>query len=63
MKQRKLFKQLKHELATAKSNLANLQQVRAQRESGLKDAKAKLIAQEEALKRSPSEQRSMLKTI
>lgn len=40
----------KAELATAKSDLANLQQVRAQRESELKDAKAKLIAQEEALK-------------
>ena len=40
----------KAELATAQSNLANLQQVRAQRESELKDAKAKLIAQEEALK-------------
>lgn len=40
------------ELATAQSNLTNLQQVRAQRESGLKDAKAKLIAQEEALKQA-----------
>ena len=40
------------ELATAQSNLTNLQQVRAQRESELKDAKAKLIAQEEALKQA-----------
>ena len=46
----KALETAKDELATAKSNLANLQQVRAQRESELKDAKAKLIAQEEALK-------------
>lgn len=46
----KALETAKTELATAKSNLANLQQVRAQRESELKDAKAKLIAQEEALK-------------
>lgn len=46
----KALETAKAELATAKSNLANLQQVRAQRESELKDAKAKLIAQEEALK-------------
>lgn len=46
----KALQTAKDELATAKSNLANLQQVRAQRESELKDAKAKLIAQEEALK-------------
>ena len=38
------------ETAKAESNLANLQQVRAQRESELKDAKAKLVAQEEDLK-------------
>jgi len=46
----KALETAKAELATAKSDLANLQQVRAQRESELKDAKAKLIAQEEALK-------------
>lgn len=46
----KALETAKAELATAQSNLANLQQVRAQRESELKDAKAKLIAQEEALK-------------
>ena len=42
----------KDELATAKTNLANLQQVRAQRESELKNAKAKLVAQEEDLKQA-----------
>ena len=46
----KALETAKDELATAKSNLANLQQVRAQRESELKDAKAKLVAQEEDLK-------------
>lgn len=46
----KALETAKAELATAQSNLANLQQVRAQREYELKDAKAKLIAQEEALK-------------
>ena len=39
----KALETAKDELATAKSNLANLQQVRAQRESELKDAKAKLV--------------------
>jgi len=48
----KALEAAKAELATAQSNLTNLQQVRAQRESGLKDAKAKLIAQEEALKQA-----------
>ena len=48
----KALETAKAELATAKSDLANLQQVRAQRESELKDAKAKLIAQEEALKQA-----------
>lgn len=46
----KALETAKAELATAQSNLANLQQVRAQRESELKDAKAKLVAQEEDLK-------------
>ena len=46
----KALETAKVELATAQSNLANLQQVRAQRESELKDAKAKLVAQEEDLK-------------
>ena len=48
----KALEAAKAELATAQSNLANLQQVRAQRESELKDAKAKLVAQEEALKQA-----------
>ena len=42
----KALETAKDELATAKTNLANLQQVRAQRESELKNAKAKLVAQE-----------------
>ncbi|MBT0926934.1 SEC10/PgrA surface exclusion domain-containing protein [Streptococcus parasanguinis] len=46
----KALETAKDELATAKTNLANLQQVRAQRESELKNAKAKLVAQEEDLK-------------
>lgn len=48
----KALEAAKAELATAQSNLTNLQQVRAQRESELKDAKAKLIAQEEALEKA-----------
>lgn len=48
----KALETAKDELATAKTNLANLQQVRAQRESELKNAKAKLVAQEEDLKQA-----------
>ena len=48
----KALETAKAELATAQSNLTNLQQVRAQRESELKDAKAKLVAQEEDLKQA-----------
>lgn len=48
----KALETAKDELATAQSNLANLQQVRAQRESELKNAKAKLVAQEEDLKQA-----------
>ena len=48
----KALETAKDELATAKTNLTNLQQVRAQRESELKNAKAKLVAQEEDLKQA-----------
>ncbi|WP_061591015.1 SEC10/PgrA surface exclusion domain-containing protein [Streptococcus parasanguinis] len=51
-KEEQALQAAKAELATAQSNLENLQQVRAQRESELKDAKAKLVAQEEVLKQA-----------
>ena len=50
VKTTKALETARAELATAKSNLVNLQQIRKQRESELKDAKTKLIAQEDSLK-------------